>query len=164
MTVSHESKSAQKTVLVVNSDVAVLLLMRGILQNDYRVLLAADAKSAAHLLTIDGLRIDLAVVDRNVRSSGKGGLRRRLMEILPQTRILSMAGWVQDGVIRLHALGVSNTRTSDSLLQRISIALAEDEPERKVMCAGRCDASTQITPEVTFIAIPKVMTAGHGID
>jgi len=162
MTVSDISKSAQKTVLVVSSDVAVLLLMRGILQNDCRVLLAADSESAIRLTKIDGVRIDLAMVDRNVRGSGKVGLRRRLTEILPQMRILSMAGLVQDGVIRLQSLGSSTAWISENLLQDIRIALAGDEAGRKVLSPGGVDVSSgaQTTPAVVIPLATKVMVAG----
>jgi len=136
--------------------------MREILQNDCRVLLAADAESAIRLTKIDGVRIDLAVVDRNVRSSGKVGLRRRLTEILPQMRILSMAGLVQDGVIRLQSFGSSTRWISENLLQNIRIALAGDEAGHKIMRAGGVDVSSRAhaAPGVVIPFAIKVMVAG----
>jgi CheY-like chemotaxis protein len=139
------NSKSEKTILVVNSNVNVLVLMRGLLENDYRVLLAADAESALRLLAIDGLHLDLAVVDHKVRGLRTGGLRQRIKEVLPDFRILPMAGSVQDGVIKLRALGRSNHRTSGSLLQRIRVALAVDE---SLECASRSDISSGV-PEVT---------------
>ena len=161
MSVSHRSRSG-KTILVVNNDVAVLVLMRGTLENDYRVLLAADAESALRILAIDALRIDLAVIDRNVRGSRGGGLRRQMLEIVPQLRILSMTGCVRDGVIRLQALGASDKRSSSSLLQKIRIALADNASERKAMSNPRTDLSktAQASSEAVCIA-NKAMVAGR---
>lgn len=164
MTVLHTSRSALKTVLIVNSDAAVLLLMRGILQNDYRVLLAADDESAVRLLTLDGVRIDLAVVESNGGQSRRVGLKRRMTEILPQLQIVSMAGLVQDGVIRLQALGASKKPTSDSLVQKIRAALVEVESGRQVM-AGHVGRShnpgpAPVTTEAANVAM-KIMIAGH---
>jgi CheY-like chemotaxis protein len=165
MTVSHRRKFAKQTLLVVNNDVNALVLMKGLLQNDYRVLLATDAERALRLFTIDGVRIDLAVIDRNVRSSRRGGLRRQMTEILPQLRILSMAGPVEDGVIRLQAFGASSGLSSDSLVQKIRIALTTDESGHKEV-SGRVPRNhvsreAQVTPEVANVATKMVMSAGH---
>ncbi len=161
MSVSDRSQS-KKTILVVNSDVAVLVLMRGTLQNDYRVLLAADAESALRILAIDALRIDLAVIDRNVRGSRRGGLLRQMIAIVPQLQILFMAGFVRDGIIRLQALSASDRRASRSLLQKIRIALADNASEHKVISAPRADLSkpAQASSEDVYIA-NRVMVAGH---
>jgi hypothetical protein len=159
--ITMPNNGTKKTILVVNSDVAVLVLMRGILQKDYRVLLAADAESASRLLTIDGLRIDLAVIDCSVAGSRRGRLQRQMTEMLPQLRIVPMAGLVQDGVIRLQAPTASNKRTSGSLVQRIRIALAADESRRTIMTA--LSTPEQISHEVRCIAT-KVMVAGHAIN
>ena len=147
----------KKAVLVVNSNIAVLVLMRGILQNDYRVLLAADAESAVRLLMAEDVRVDLAVIDRNVRRSR--GLQRRIKAIFPQLQILSMAGFVQDGVIRLQALGPSNEHLSGGLVQEIRAALAADNSERNLMTAHSLSPEL-FTPEATC-KMPKVMVAGH---
>lgn len=109
MAVSHGKDSAQKTVLVVASDVAMLILLRGVLQNEYRVLLAADTGSAIRLLTINGLRIDLAIVDRNVRGSRR--LQGRMTDTLPQLPILPIKGFVQDEIIRFKVLVSSQVLT-----------------------------------------------------
>jgi DNA-binding NtrC family response regulator len=122
-----------KTILIVNSQVEILVLMNGILQNDYRVLVAADAESALRLLTIGEPAIELVVLDSNVSSSPPGELRLQMTEVLPRLRILSMAGWVDNGVIRLQALDKSGERLSESLIQKIHTAVTSP----KVMVAGR---------------------------
>jgi hypothetical protein len=147
----------KKAVLVVNSNIAVLVLMRGILQNDYRVLSAADAESAVRFLMAGRVRVDLAVIDRNVRSSR--GLQRRIKAIFPELQILSMAGFVQDGVIRLQALAASNEHLSGTLVQEIRAALAADDSERNLMTAHILSPAL-FTPEATC-TMPKVMVAGH---
>jgi DNA-binding NtrC family response regulator len=164
MAVSHANRAAQKTVLIVNSELAVLLLLRGMLQNNYRVLLAPDADSALRLLTLDGVRIDLAVVDCSVGNGKTAGLKRRMTEILPQLQIVSMAGSAQNGVIRLQALGASNKPTSDSLVQKIEAALVEVESVRQVL-AGHVGCSDTPGPEPVITEAAnvamRVMVAGN---
>ena len=151
MTLTHRQ---QKTILVVNNDLAVLVLMRGILQNEYRVLLAADADSAVRLFEI-GVSVDLAVIDRNLTGSQPAGLEQRMKEISPKLRILWMAGFVEKGLIRLKASDASRQRISESLIQRIASALTGEEAKR-----DRADVSTaELTREAPMVT-RKVMVAG----
>jgi response regulator RpfG family c-di-GMP phosphodiesterase len=123
----------KKTVLIVNSDVDVLVMMNGILQNDYRVLVATDAETAVRLLTLPEVTADLAVMDRNVPSSATGELQSQIAEISPRLRTISTASWVEDGMIRLQTLSASGERLTESLIQNIHSAIAAP----KVMVAGR---------------------------
>lgn len=153
---------SHETILLVNSNVDVLVLMRKMLEDNYRILLAADAESALRLLTLDSVRIDLVVIDPNVGGSDGVGLRRQMRSILPTLAILPMASLVQDGVIRLRAPGSSSKKTSASLLQRIPIALAKAAVGRRVMSAGCDNLSMPVEAfhEETGIAT-KVMVAGN---
>jgi hypothetical protein len=157
--IMSKSKS-EKTILAVSSDVDVLVLMRGMLENDYRVLVAADAESALRLLTISGLQIDLAVVDSNVVDSRRGLLQRRMASILPILHIVPMASLILDGVIRLQILASSGKRTSGSLLERIRVALAVDESRRRIMTA--LSTPKQVSVKVMPIGA-RVMAAGRNL-
>jgi DNA-binding NtrC family response regulator len=145
---------SQNTVLVVNSNVDVLVFMKGILQNSCRVLVAADAESACRLLTIEGVHVNLAVVDGNVRTCRRGGVVRRMRDILPQLRIIPMECSVEDGVIRIHSGALSRNSTTTSLLQRIHIALTADVSSNTASRRNRPDRGQT----------RKVMVAGQGID
>ena len=94
------NRKSEKTILAVSGDVDVLVLMRGMLENHCRVLVAADAESALRLVTVHGIQVDLAVIDSNIAGSRRG-LLRRISGILPTLRTLPMASLVEDGVIRL---------------------------------------------------------------
>src|SRR6478672_11473090 len=119
------NRKSGKTILAVSGDVDVLVLMKGMLENDYRVLVAADADRALRLVTIAGIHVDLAVVDRNI-VGGRRDLLRRMANIFPTLRTVPMASLVQDGVIRLQAFGALNKRRSGGLLQGIRIVLGDE--------------------------------------
>ena len=70
------NRKSEKTILAVSGDVDVLVLMRGMLENHCRVLVAADAESALRLVTVHGIQVDLAVIDSNIAGSRRGLLRR----------------------------------------------------------------------------------------
>jgi hypothetical protein len=157
------SHNAKKTVLVVNSNVNILLLMRGILQNSYRVLLAADAEGATRLLRIRGLKIDMAVVDRKIPGLPAVELGRCILEKRPRLSVKFMDGFIENGVVRLRAQGESGRRSSDSLVQAISGAFAHARPSRKAVstCARRSHVSTAAPAPsgVDGYAAGKVMIA-----
>jgi DNA-binding NtrC family response regulator len=159
------SHNAKKTVLVVNSNVNILLLMRGILQNSYRVLLAADAESASRLLRIRGLKIDMAVVDRKIPGLPADELGRCMREKRPRLSVKLMDGFIENGVVRLRAQGESGRPSSDSLVQAISGAFAHARPVRKAKgtCARRSHVSTAAaaTCGVDGYAAGKVMIAAR---
>src|SRR5215472_2149589 len=138
------SHNAKKTVLVVNSNVNILLLMRGILQNSYRVLLAADAESASRLLRIRGLKIDMAVVDRKIPGLPADELGRLMLEKRPRLSVKFMDGFIENGVVRLRTHGEAGRRVSNSLVQAISGEFAHARPSRKATsaCARRSYVAT----------------------
>ena len=158
----HRMKS-QHTVLVINSDINVLVLMKRILENDCRVLLAADAESAIRLMQIKGVRVDLAVIDGNVLSRRRSGLVRRMTDILPQLRILFMAGSVEDGVIRLQAL---TTSKPTNLLESIRLTLSAGGASRnpKAICRRSTSGQRHALAARVIPFVAKTMVAGQAID
>lgn len=133
----------QQTVLVIHHDAAVLVLIRGILAENYRVLLAADAESAVRLTMLEGVSIDLALIGRNtpgVRNSRE--LQRRLNAIRPDLAVLSMVGSVEDQVIRIRTVGIPKSQMGADFLGQVrwtlglrrlsgtsaSIAVRPDQP------------------------------------
>src|SRR5689334_5281129 len=157
----------QKTILVVNSDVEVLVLMNGILHDECRVLLAADVAGVDRLLSLEGISIDMVVMDGNVLRSKRCSLVRRITETFPQARLLFTASSAMDGVVRLRGWGAANHPTAGSILQRIRVALVGDQSGRNVTRPGHKDGSGRgqaATRPVTPITTQKVMAAGQTID
>jgi DNA-binding NtrC family response regulator len=130
---SRTNHNDQQTVLVIHNDAAVLTLVRGILADDYRVLLASDAGSALRLAMLEDVPIDLALIGRDtpgVRNSKE--LRRQLTAIRPDLGILSMVGFVDAQVIRIRMLRVPKTHMADDFLVLVSRTLSVRSLRRTV--------------------------------
>src|SRR5262249_11067787 len=135
-----------------------LVLMRGMLQYDYRVLLAVDAESALRLLEIDGLRVDLAIVDHNIQGPRSEQLHRSMEGMVPNLPVLTTASLIEDGVIKLRALDQSNMPSSCSLLDKIFIALNN---RAQSAAAGWGDVSNQLQAARRAGSPAKVLIAGQ---
>jgi CheY-like chemotaxis protein len=112
----QENGEHQQTVLIIHHDPAVLLLVKHILSDEYRVLLATSAESAVRLAMLEDVPMDLALLGRNtpgVRNSWE--LQRRLLALRPELSILPVIGLVKDGVIRLRMPGISTAHSGDLL-------------------------------------------------
>jgi hypothetical protein len=122
---SKSNHRINQTVLVIHRDAAVLVLVKGILAEHYRVLLAADAESAVRLAMLEGVSIDMALIGRNtlgVRNSRE--LQRRLAAVRPDLAILSMIGSVEDQMIKLKMVGVPKGHLADDFLVLVRWALS----------------------------------------
>jgi hypothetical protein len=121
---SGTNSQQQQTVLVIHHDAAVLVLVRGILAENYRVLFAADAESAVRLAMLEDVSIDLALIGRNtpgVRNSRE--LQRRLTAIRPDLGFLSMVGFVDDQVIKIRMVGIPKAHMGADFLGQVRWAL-----------------------------------------
>jgi len=93
------------TILVVDDDAAVLVLIQNILRAaDYRVLLAAERADAVRLARQKYIHIDLVLLD--VRIPGVSGteLADEILSSRPDTQVLWMSGFVDDEFIRVKML------------------------------------------------------------
>jgi|SRR5580658_934886 DNA-binding NtrC family response regulator len=93
------------TVLIVDDDPAVLVLIQNILMAaDYRVLLAAERAHAVRLAGQKHIHIDLALLD--VRIPGVSGteLADELLSVRPNIQVLWMSGFVDEEFIRVKLL------------------------------------------------------------
>ena len=107
----------KRTVLVVADDSDMLGILNQILAGrGYRVLLASDATSAAHLFDID-LGIDSVMIRAGIADSEQ--IER--MSLTRGVGVLFLCGIVEDGVIRLRL-------PSESVEYAPRILIVEDEP------------------------------------
>jgi hypothetical protein len=130
---SVTNREQQQTVLVIHHDAAVLVLVRGILAEHYRVLFAVDAESAVRLAMLEDVSIDLALIGRNtpgVRNSRE--LQRRLTAIRPELSVLSMVGCVEDQVIKIRTVGIPKAHMGADFLGQVRWALGLGRLHRTV--------------------------------
>ena len=86
--------SADKTVLLVEDNPSILLLMeRALAPEGYTVLSAADAEGALALVGGAGRRIDLLVSDLVLPGVGGLELARRVSALDPALRVLLISGY-----------------------------------------------------------------------
>jgi two-component system cell cycle sensor histidine kinase/response regulator CckA len=117
------------TVLIVDDDPAVLVLIQNILMAaDYRVLLAAERADAVRMASQKHIHIDLVLLD--VRIPGVSGtqLADEILSIRPDIRVLWMSGFVDEEFVRVKMLDgyagfVSKPLRRDGLLQAIEQAI-----------------------------------------
>ena len=121
MQTTDRKQATGKTILVINGEIATLLLLKGILSRYYRVLLASDAASAVRLLELDGLAIDLTILDRNI--SHQRWLRAQVKSRRPDMRTLTTEGSCENEMIRLKVAGTSKSRSSVDFMHQVRAAL-----------------------------------------
>ena len=146
---SFESlESGRKTVLVVDDDPSILLVIQAMLENpDLRVLLANNAESALRLGEQSQLTIDLLLADVVMPDVSGPDLALRMLSMRPNLRVLFMSAFAEADIVRVKvldkALGfVAKPFSSDSLLANVREALG-----------------VPIWPSVT----PRASTASSGI-
>lgn len=98
-------KSNSETILVVDDDPAILLLVKAILEGrGYRVLLAENGESATHLIEQDQLRIDLVLTDVVMPEIGGADLAKSLVAKRPGLRVLFMSAFQDSDVVRVQVV------------------------------------------------------------
>jgi DNA-binding NtrC family response regulator len=98
----NASGETRGTVLIVDDDPAVLILIQCILTAaDYRVLVAAERAGALRVVQQKHIRIDLALLDVCVPGVSGTELADELLAIRPNIRVLWMSGFVDEEFIRV---------------------------------------------------------------
>jgi len=126
---SESLESGRKTVLVVDDDPSILLVIQAMLENqDLRVLLANNAESALRLGEQRQLTIDLLLADVVMPDVSGPGLALRMLSMRPNLRVLFMSAFAEADIVRVKvldkALGfVAKPFSSDSLLANVREAL-----------------------------------------
>ena len=126
-----KTKEGRETVLVVDYDPAVLVLIQHVLiGGGYRVLLAAKPADAVRIARQKHIRIDLAIIDVAVYGDSGGDLAQTMLGIRPDVRVLWMSGFVDEPFIRVklhdeYAGFLSKPLRRDGLLPVVQQALEE---------------------------------------
>jgi two-component system cell cycle sensor histidine kinase/response regulator CckA len=131
------------TILIVDDDPAVLVLIQSILTAaDYRVLPATERADAVRMAQQKHVHIDLALLD--VRIPGVSGteLADEILSIRQDIRVLWMSGFVEEEVIRVKPLGdyagfLAKPLRRDGLLAAVEKAISSPQrPAAKTLTAG----------------------------
>jgi len=90
------------TVLIVDDDPAVLVLIQTILMAaDYRVLVASERTDAVRMARQKHLHIDLVLLDVRIPGVSGTDLADEILSIRPLIRVLWMSGFVDEEFIRV---------------------------------------------------------------
>src|ERR1700722_2294618 len=94
------------TILIVDDDPAVLVLIQSILMAaDYRVLLATERADAVRMAQQKHVHIDLALLDVRIPGVSGSELAEEIVSVRPDIRVLWMSGFVEEEFIRVKPLG-----------------------------------------------------------
>ena len=127
--IAAKNNGSRGTILVVDDDPAVLVLIQTILTAaDYRVLLASEREDAVRMATQKHLRIDLALLDVRMPGMSATALADEIMTIRPNVRVLFMSGFVDEEIIRIKLLDqyagfLAKPFRSDGLLRALRHAM-----------------------------------------
>lgn len=129
-----DGKIDPKTILVVDDEIAVLTVVKCMLESsDYNVLLANNAQVALRMAERDDLSIDLLLTDVVMPDVNGPDLAKRIQAIRPALKVLFMSGYADSDVVRVkvldHAMGfLPKPFTSDSLLETVQRVLMTAAP------------------------------------
>jgi DNA-binding NtrC family response regulator len=105
MNATSEKWENRGTVLVVDDDPGVLVLIQTILMAaDYRVLPATERAAAVRIAQQKHIRIDLALLDVRIPGVSGTGLADEILSLRPNIQVLWMSGFVDDEFIRVKLL------------------------------------------------------------
>jgi two-component system cell cycle sensor histidine kinase/response regulator CckA len=140
----------QGTILIVDDDPSVLILVQNILTSaGYRVLPALDRADAVRLAGQKHIHMDMALLDVYMPGVSGTELADEIMSIRPNLRILWMSGFVEDEFIRIKLIAgysgfLSKPLRRDGLLLAVEQAMAAaphgsaapDHPRKTASAAG----------------------------
>ncbi|MGD0359392.1 MAG: response regulator [Bryobacteraceae bacterium] len=102
---SSKQIGARGTVLVVDDEPAVLLLIDAILTAaDYRVLLAGSGKDAIRLAEQKHVHIDVALLDVRMPGVRPAEMAGDIQSLRPNIPIVFMSGFVDDEIVRIQIM------------------------------------------------------------
>ena len=141
--VSAQPEGGSETILLVEDDASVRILLRDALRKlGYRVIEAKQGLEACLLASQELDRLDLLLTDMVMPGMGGRELAQHLMTIKPDLRILFMSGFTDDvGILAGHEQGTSGflqkpftpellARTVRKILDAPSTALPETAAKR----------------------------------
>jgi CheY-like chemotaxis protein len=89
-----------RTILVVEDDPSVLLLVERLLRaTPYRVMTAGSASAALRVIETPGCEVDLLLTDLMLGDLHGGELARRVREARPEVRVVYVSGLTRDAAL-----------------------------------------------------------------
>lgn len=145
----NATAESRGTILIVDDDPAVLVLIQGILMAaDYRVLIAAERADAIHLAGQKHIHIDVALLDVRIPGVSGTALADEILSIRSNIPVLWMSGFVNEEFIRVKLLDEYAGFLSKPL-HRDGLLLAV---QQAVDAARQIAAATEHSVEKTFTA------------
>jgi two-component system cell cycle sensor histidine kinase/response regulator CckA len=137
-------KNDTKTVLVIDDQPSVLIVVKAMLESGLsNVLLAQDADSALRLVESENLPIDLILTDVTVRDTSGIDLANRILAVRPGVKLMFMSAFVDGEVVRVKLLeqapGELGPLGKDGLVECVRRKLADSSSSNgrpKTMTAG----------------------------
>lgn len=131
-----------KTVLLVEDNPSVLLLMeRALAPDGYTVLTADNGEVALELVGSKGRRVDLLVADLVLPRLGGLELAGRISEMDPESRVILISGYAGEEAT-LSALGAARV----AFLEKPFSATAFRSKVRELLADEESDESTSLGP------------------
>ena len=129
MSVASNAQVNPKTILVVDDDLAVLSVIKCMLENsDYMVMLAHSGQAALRLAERHDLVIDLILTDVVMPDMTGPDVAEAILAIRPNLRVLFMSGYTDSEVVRVKVLDraldfLPKPFTSDGLVEMVGTVL-----------------------------------------
>jgi two-component system, cell cycle sensor histidine kinase and response regulator CckA len=134
---TESSKTANRTILVVDDDADVLRLLQSVLTEEgYEIIAAKNADSAMKAFDRLARRPDLLIVDVVMPGMSGPMLVERLRGIEPDLKVLFISGYDDRNVVQRYVLDkgfrlISKPFTVQSLRQAIDAVIKEPQPARQ---------------------------------
>lgn len=128
-------KGQGQTILIVDDEDSVRLVMRGALErNGYKVLQAANGKEALRIYTSNGASIAVVIIDMTMPVLGGLPTMRELVRMNPDVRIIAASG-IHDNEATARSIGgqvkhfLAKPFTSKALLMAVATTVAGGESQ-----------------------------------
>jgi len=142
----HSNMGTRGTVLVVDDDPAILVLIQNILAAaNYRVMAAVERADALHLAEQKNVHIDVALIDVCMPGVRGSEFAVELRRIRPDIRLLWMSGIVDQEFVRIRLTDASAGFLPKPLQRAGLLSAIEQAVAAKVDFSGEPDGARTMT-------------------
>jgi signal transduction histidine kinase/CheY-like chemotaxis protein len=167
--VAHEvGPRGTETILVVEDDPAVRLLVEDILNSSgYRVLVAEDGPGALQIAQSHSGEIDLLLTDVVLPKMGGREVAASLTRVRPGIKVLFMSGYTglsatQHGTLDSDVNFLPKPFSPDALCEKVRAVLTARMPVRRILIADDEPAIRSLLAEILNESGFQTVTAGDG--